>query len=368
MARAVALVVAVGLFAGGALANGETSVRRQLAFARLQSPWLGIIAVSDAVTCGASCTTYRSHIFVSDHGRWREVTPSRMLWQLEDVAFSSPLVGWIVANDCAAAKASVYRTADGGRTWRATPVRATNCSAGSRLELSFSDNRHGWILDVYGNGNRFPLARTSDGGKTWRQVNANAPLAGTIVFATARDGSVSRSDFASPQRLYATRDGGRTWQHQHLKAPHGWTGAKLFPDAPTFFGTRGVLPVDLVLGTRTAVAFYTTSNSGRTWQPGSVHPVQNSIAAPHSPFVRYVPTSIVSPSLWWVSAGRKRSTVAVTTDAGKSWRDSTLPVRTSELSAVNAQRAWLTTPQPTSTLYATSDGGRNWPRLMVPNP
>lgn len=364
----VALVAVVGLFAGAALANGETSVRSQLAFARLQSPSFGIAAISDAVTCGASCTTYRSHIFVTDHGRWREVTPPHMLWQIEDVVFSSPLVGWVVANDCAAAKAFVYRTADGGRTWRAAPVRSTNCAAGSRLDLSLSDNRHGWILDVYANGNRFPLARTSDGGETWQQVNATAPLAGTIVFATARDGSVSRSDFASPQQLFATRDGGRTWRHQTLKAPRGWTGAKLFPDAPTFFDKRGVLPVDVVLRTRAAVAFYTTGDNGRTWQPGAVHPVQSSIAPPHSPFVRYVPTSVVSPSLWWVSAGRTRSTIAVTTDAGKSWRGSTLPVRASELSAVDAQRAWLMTPEPRSTLYTTSDGGRNWRRLMVPTP
>ena len=93
------------------------------------------------------------------------------------------------------------------------------------------------------------------------------------------------------------------------------------------------------------------------------------IAGPRSsPFIRYVPTSIVSPSVWWVAAGRTRSAIAVTSDAGKSWRASTLPVRTSEVSGISARRAWLTTSQAASALYATSDAGDSWHRLAVPAP
>src|SRR5918994_3894721 len=168
MARAVVLLAAVGLFAGAALAGDRSSVRGQLAFARLQSSSFGIAATYDVVPCGTACTSYKPHIFITNDGSsWREVTPEHMLPQLEDVVFSTRLIGWVAANDCAAGRAFVYRTTNGGRTWRSAAVPATNCSAGSRLDLSFSDNRHGWMLKVFENGNYARLERTRDGGKTW---------------------------------------------------------------------------------------------------------------------------------------------------------------------------------------------------------
>jgi len=365
------LLAVVGLFAGAALARDGSTVRRQLALARLQSSSFGIAAIYDVVTCGADCTSYKPHIFVTNDGRsWREVTPRHVLSELEDVVFSTRLVGWVAANDCAAGRAFVYRTTNGGRTWRSTAVPATNCSAGSRLDLSFSDDRHGWIINVFENGNRAPLERTRDGGKTWNEVSASAPLKGTIAFATPRDGWLAGSDFALPQQLYATRDGGRSWRRRLIAVPRGWRGAQLFPDAPTFFGKRGVLPVSLVRGKRTAVAFYVTGNGGRTWQPRAIRPVEFSILASHNPFVRYVPTTIASPSVWWVAAGEKHSVIAVTTDAGDSWHVSTPsslpPVACSEISASDARRAWLTTSQRKSALYSTSDGGRTWRHLSLP--
>ncbi len=314
------------MFTGVALGRDEPRVRRQLAFARLESSSFGIAGVYDVRSCGAVCTSYKPRIFSTDDGRsWREVTPQHMLSELEDVLFATRLIGWIAANDCAAGKAFVYRTTNAGRTWRSAPVRPTNCSAGSRLDLSFSDKRHGWILNVF--------------------------------------------DFAAPQQLYATHDGGRSWRRRAIAVPRGWRGAQLFPDTPTFFGNRGVLPVSLVRGKRTAVAFYVTSNGGRTWEWRALRPVEFSILTSRNPFGRYVPTSIASPSVWWIASGRKHSSIAVTTDAGKSWHVSappTLPPAASlEISAGDSRRAWLTSPRKTA-LYATSGGGRTWRRLGLP--
>jgi len=373
MVRAVVLLAAVGLFTGVALARDEPRVRRQLAFARLQSSSFGIAGIYDVHSCGAVCTSYKPRIFITNDGRsWREVTPQHMLSELEDALFSTRLVGWVAANDCAAGKAFVYRTTNGGRTWRSAAVRATNCSAGSRLDLSFSDNKHGWLLNVFENGNRASLERTRDGGKTWNEVNASAPLKGRIVFVTPRDGWLARSDFAGPQQLYATRNGGRSWQRRPVAVPPGWRGAQLFPDAPTFFGNRGILPVSLVRGKRTAVAFYVTSNGGRTWQQRALRPVEFSILASPNPFARYVPTGIATPSVWWIASGRTQSFIGITADAGHSWHVSTpssLPsAASSEISAGDARRAWLTTSQQKSALYSTSDGGRTWRRLNLPPP
>ena len=304
---------------------------------------------------------------------WRDVTPRRALIQLEDVVFTSRLVGWVVTNDCAAAKALVHHTTDGGHTWRSAAVRPTNCAAGSRLDLSVADSRHAWILDVYENGNLAPLEHTVDGGRTWKEINANAPFMGSIEFTTPRDGWLGQSDFAAPAQLYETHDGGRSWRRRRIAAPRGWRGARLFLETPTFFGQRGVLPVDLVRGERAAVAFYTTTDGGRTWRPRSTRKVASSIANANNPFVRYVPTSIASPSVWWIAEGRRHSVIAVTRDAGRSWRASTPstlpPAAASDISATDARHAWLTTsPQRKGAIYVTSDAGETWHRLRLPRP
>ena len=371
MRRLVALLAVVCLFAGAALAREEVTVRTDLALARLESRSLGVSAIYNVVACGADCASLTPHVFVTRDGHsWREVTPSHLLIEVEDVVFSTPRVGWIAANDCSAGKAFFYRTGNGGRTWRRAPAPEANCAAGSRLDVSFADARHGWILLVAENGGRVRLFRTRDGGNTWTGVGKDAPLKGAIAFATPRIGWLARSDFDLPGELYATRDGGRSWHRRKVRLPAGWRSAKAFPDRPTFFGPRGVLPVDLVRGHRTAVAFYTTVNGGRTWNLSAVRQVDFSILAlpvsPEGGFVRYVPTSVAAPSTWWIAEGRKPATVAVTTNAGTSWQVATAPVMGSEISAADGRRGWLSTTQRKGALYATTTGGRTWRHLKLP--
>ena len=294
-----------------------------------------------------------------------------MLFEFEDVQFASPLVGWVVENDCAQGKAYVDRTHDGGRRWEKTPVRSTNCAAGSRLDLSFADTSHGWLLDVYENGSGpYPLERTLDGGATWRPVG-RVPIAGRIVFRTAREGWLSRADFAQPQQLYATVDGGRSWQRRVLPTPPGWTGARIYPDVPVFFGVRGVLPASVVGAGRAAVAFYVTPNGGRTWSVASVREVSGPVTGRHSPFAAYVPTGIPSAGTWWMVNGGSRTRIAITTNAGRTWRvaaSAGLPtLRSATLSPADGQHAWLVNfAQGRLLAYSTRDAGRTWQRLTLP--
>ena len=369
MGRTFVLVAVVGLLAGAVPARNATSTRSVLELARLQSRSFGIAAIYDVAACWPYCRSYTPRIYATrDEHSWLEVTPPHLLPEVEDVFFRTPSVAWVAANDCAAARAFVYRTRDGGRTWRRARVPATNCPGGSRLDVSFADARHGWILLVAENGNRVGLFRTRDGGKTWTDVGEDAPLKGSIAFASPRIGWLARSDFPLPGQLYATRDGGRSWHRRKLRLPRGWQRARAFPDRPTFFGARGVLPVDFVLGRRTAVAFYTTADNGRTWRPRAVLRVDSSVLTGPSEggAIRYIPTSIATPSAWWIAVGRKRGAVAETSDGGHSWHVASAPVVGSEISAGGARRAWLTTSRGRSGVYATSDRGRSWHRLELP--
>jgi photosystem II stability/assembly factor-like uncharacterized protein len=298
-------------------------------------------------TCG-------QHVFVTRDSRtWRDVTPPRLRSSVIDVVFINARTGWVVTNDCTAGRASVHRTSDGGRTWARTPVKPTNCAAGSRLELSFLDSKHGWLVRIYENGNQTGLDRTVDGGRVW--AHGGVPVKGSVVFRTTRQGFAARPDFRG-WGLLLTSDGGRTWRRHALAAPPGWTGAAVAPDRPSFFGRDGVLPADLVLGKRRAVAFYLTHDGGRTWQAGPVRRVGLPITRDSNPFVFYAPVSVPRASTWWLApTGR---TIAVTTDGGRHWRLERRPKGTT-LTAADGRHAWLSGDG----LFRTSDGGGSWHRL-----
>lgn len=343
-----AVVAAAAALAPGAAPPGAQ--QREWCSGELVSPSFGV------VHCG-------ERVYANDRGAWREITPPRMRWALHDVVFLDRLNGWVATNDCTAGRAFVHRTRDGGRTWLVGRVRSTNCAAGSRLELAFADQRHGWLERVFLNGNSQHLERSIDGGATWAPLPL-LPAIGAIVFRTRHEGWIGRSDFARLQQLHATRDGGRTWRRRVLPPPRGWGGARVFPDAPRFFGRRGVLPVDLVAGSRVAVAFYVTADGGRSWRVAAVRRAGAGVTRPRLPFVYYVPVSVATARAWWIADGR---TIHLTADGGRRWTTSVPKIRPRPLrrsltvSGADARRAWVAGDR----LVETRDGGRSW-RVLEP--
>jgi photosystem II stability/assembly factor-like uncharacterized protein len=301
-----------------------------------------------------------------DGDSWRDVTPRLprlgeppgLVPAVHDVVFVDGRRGWVAANECAAGKAFVFRTVDGGRRWRAVPVESTNCAAGSRLDLSFVDALHGWLVRIFLNGNSQYLSRTLDGGATWSRISSALPLVGTVTFRTSREGWLTRGDFRHWGGVLATQDGGRTWRRSVLVLPRRWAGARAHADAPRFFGRRGVLPVDLERRGRTAVAFYVTSDGGRRWRAAAVRSVSLRTTEPRSPFVRFVPVAVATPTSWWMATGNR--TIAVTHDGGRRWSVRRIPAAPRAITAPDGRRAWVT---PETGLLATDDGGRTWRRL-----
>jgi photosystem II stability/assembly factor-like uncharacterized protein len=272
----------------------------------------------------------------------------------------------VLTNDCAGGRAAVHRTHDGGRTWRSTPVQSVGCSTLSGIRLGFIDPVHGW-LNYRSGQDAFFLLVTADGGATWRSAGL-LPFWGGVTFRTHREGWLARVDWRRTQQLHVSRDGGRTWRRRVVAPPRAWVGARLFPDVPTFFGSRGVLPVTMTRGAASAVAFYASADGGRTWRLRKVRSVEFEPERPHNPFVFYVPVSVVSPDIWWFADGRSRPSVSVTADAGRTWRrfaSSGLPrSRWWTINATSVSQAWVSAYTTTrSVLFATSTGGRSWRRL-----
>jgi photosystem II stability/assembly factor-like uncharacterized protein len=319
---------------------------------RLVSPTFGYAVCGD-------------RLLVSRDGRsWRAVTPAHPAQAvIHDVVFLGEQRAWLVTNDCSAARARVFRTTDGGRSWRSTPVDSTNCSAGSRLELGFRNSRQGWLVRIFENGNRQWLETTDDGGRTWSRLAQTLPFIGSAVFRTAQDGWFGRSDFATQNGLAETRNGGRSWRFRVLPPPPDWRGARMFPDVPAFFGSRGVVPVSLTRRGTAAIAFYVTEDGGRRWRFASLRQVRFTVLRGTNPFVRYVPTSIAGPSTWWAVDQERR--IYVTTTGGRRWRvlhpGNLLASPLLTISAVDGNHAWLNADK----LFATQDAGHSW-RLINP--
>ena len=100
----------------------------------------------------------------------------------------------------------VFRSDDGGRTWKTLGQPARNDYAA----VFFVDDQHGWISGDYGE-----LAVTTDGGATWKEIPP--PL----------QANLTKIQFVSPQVGWilprrghqggplATTDGGATWNTQY---------------------------------------------------------------------------------------------------------------------------------------------------------
>lgn len=188
---------------------------------------------------------------------FRDITPRNIAGWLGDVEFLDHRAGWISANDCAMGRGSVMQTADGGSRWRRVTTRFSHsCAAGARSDLEFVDRDHGWIVTVEPTGPGSRLYRTRDGGRTWRQVGTRRGEVRQVEFTSPTTGwGVWAPPPGGPGPLYATVDAGRSW-HAVERLPRGHYGV------PVFHERHGVVAVAV----RWAVLVYRTSNGARSWR------------------------------------------------------------------------------------------------------
>ncbi len=279
------------------------------------------------------------------------------------------------------------------------PGSAEGGWAVSGASLAFISEQQGWLLVSSGeHRRRGELFRTTDGGLTWRAVSrtgtaTNAlPYGGDIVFSPAvKELGWLRPDpeasDTSPPPLYVTRDGGRTWAPQPLpprvfntesppqfyyglpqftpsvvSVPHGVS--RPFP-ANSF---DGLLPVTVASGGSHQALFYTTHDGGATWA------FAGHIAATGTDTWQF--TSIVDEKTFWDYVPDS-NTLWVTRDGGKTWTslqprpalDRPTPwrgaVETTQIAFVSPERGWAVL---NGSLLRTADGGRTWQAVWGGNP
>jgi len=327
---------------------------------RLIASDLGIAATLDSATSTA-------RVFVTnDWLHWRDVTPPGMTAAVDDLFALDRSRWWVTSSSCrdGSSRETVWRTRDAGRTWASTPAGGHVCAAGSTSSVRFLTGNFGWLVDIQPTGPVADLWVTDDGGTTWTRRSSRLPELGSVVFRTPTDGFLGGPCPPHGQdcKLYVTHDGGATWADATTSVD---TTAADLPSwqvryaAPTFFdAAAGVMPVTFVKADTESVAWYSTSDGGRSWVIR---------AAPRSPGIteddpanlEVAVTSVASASVWW-DAARYRANwrTEVTVDAGRTWsvaESTPIWAGPHRLQAVDGQHAWLNAGN--GALLATSDGG-----------
>jgi photosystem II stability/assembly factor-like uncharacterized protein len=162
---------------------------------------------------------------------------------------------WTIISGAPAAEgAGIYRTRDGGETWARLSAGLPQGLIGKiDLDVARSTPRRVYAL-VEAAGAERGLYRSDDAGDTWQQVNAEFELLRRPFYYTNVDADPQNPDvvYVSNERFFKSTDGGRTFRA--LPTPHGDNhGVWINPDDP-----------DLFIACNDGGASV-TQNGGRTW-------------------------------------------------------------------------------------------------------
>jgi photosystem II stability/assembly factor-like uncharacterized protein len=299
----------------------------------------------------------------TDSGRrWHTVTPPVKL--VSSSAFLGSDVAWIESDALHPPRTEpVFRTLDGGRSWRRLGRVASGC------QLAFVDLRHGWCisLDAAAGSEFVRVYRTGDGGSSWRLVSRTgvpgqsssthgALPSGcdkTIAFTSAHAGWAALYCNAGEPLLYASNDGGARWHKlpavrvpKGAPSPTAGGGISL----PTGHGSRLAVSLQLDGTTRVATVIATSTNGGRSWRsrlvPGS-----------------YWSADLIDQRHWRLADG---STLLSTDDAGGHWRSRRAAVGTPTTPDFLTPRLGFLVPDSRGTpLWWTRDDGATWKPITV---
>ncbi|MBI2793976.1 MAG: hypothetical protein HYX66_04905 [Ignavibacteria bacterium] len=192
--------------------------------------YLDVFFLKDNPNYGWACSIEGFVVRTTDGGvTWQGSRTSRSF--LESVQFLTPTIGYT------SGPAGIYRSDDGGATWKDITPLSLNLNPGSGFQNSpwgsyfINQNEGVFLADGCGSVQRF--YRTTDGGQNWQYTVdniANGKLSDALIF---RDGS----GFAVGSGvLWRTTDYGANWVF------HSFTGSRIWTEELTFYAGSILLP------------------------------------------------------------------------------------------------------------------------------
>lgn len=369
--RGVVSVLLLGLAASLAgCATGQNGATRPSSRSATGPPVAAEVKEARLVTPAVGwALTSPALLLTHDGGRtWSDITPPGIpAWNLTSVEFLDARHAWAAFIEGAASGQSVgvATTADGGTTWSSTQVVQSAAATSQTTHLSVVDVSDAWLAVPPASVSApsvGTLYRTDDGGRTWR--SASSPAGGDVSAEHVTDGVVI-DDRGSGLPAWQTTDGGGTWARIALAGPAGYAHASGVAAPPTWTAAGGVMPVTFTSHGMSAVQFVMGAPGGE-WRP------QATIATgPGGGAVQ--PTSILADGTWIVlpASGRPLdkvtnggASVSTITPHGLALHGGAID----DVSFADEDHGWAVVVGTTSgaRLYATADGGSAWRRLALP--
>jgi len=306
---------------------------------------------------------------------WRHVTPQALdPTAIETTFFLDARHAWLVASGRSSGT-GVWLTEDGGGSWtQAAPLQFTSAAPGW---LDFSDAQHGWLMANLGasaGSMAVGIYRTTDGGHTWENVSMTSgdPAQSTgdslpyacnktgLAFANATTGWATGHCTTGGAFFYVTHDGGATWQSQPLRPPAG-SPAALFDDCDC-----ETTPPIFASGQNgvAPVKIFTTGHEAVLYVTQDGGQTWHASQLASTNLLRR--PDFVTATDGWVTDEQQ---IYLTHDAGNTWAPAAgLPSLRllGTLDFVDLQHGWITGGQQ---VYRTSNAGRTWqPLTPVPAP
>lgn len=239
----------------------------------------------------------------------------------------------------------VYRTQDGGATWKGVPLTLKSGGKSARLvDISMGTPQYGAVLGVE-NYTQVFVALTKDGGATWNEVE---PPGGGVKIGVAGEGAIVVGGHTKGKAwIRVSTDNGKTWKERSITA-------KLlndidFIDAKTgFVLAQGVGPAS-----DKNESVLVTVDGGLTWSApsGAYLPIQA---------LRMAWVDVNNGYIAGTNGSNKTLGFARTTDGGKTWKEEPGP-SDAEYTQPSIQVNCLCYPGPAA--YAGANNGKT--RLLV---
>jgi|GEM_PF-812481 len=172
---------------------------------------------------------------------WTELKFQSDSLSFQNMFFSDANTGWTIGNEINGLKRFLFRTTDGGTSWKKIPL------PGNFLDIQFLSKSLGYGIS----GQQLYLS--SDSGNTWKSTSGHIEgPAVALFFVDPSNGWV-----AGGFKISVTKDGGKSFTVQNSQY-NGAASGMQFIDA-----NQGWIPAQ--------DGIYRTSNSGSTWELTPLH-------------------------------------------------------------------------------------------------
>jgi photosystem II stability/assembly factor-like uncharacterized protein len=234
--------------------------------------------------------------------------------QFRGLAPVSRHVAWVSGTE-----GTVLRTVDGGRHWKDVSPGGDTGDLEFR-DIEAWDEQHAVILSI-GTGGDSRIYRTDDGGRTWRQGFRNhskTAFYDCLGFWDKRHGLAMSDPVHGKFRILYTKNGGRSWSKRAVSGmPPALDGEFGFAASGTCLVTAGSSDAWIASGGAAARVFH-TADRGVTWTVTDTPIVRSDAGGIFSLAVRDKST-LVAVGGDFEKPTKTKHTSAYSHDGGRTW-------------------------------------------------